>query len=314
MKLYHYHVKSPVIASIGCGELDNWPGFEEDGVHTCTAEETIEMHEHQPFFANKLTEESCDLLPYVTDTDLLNRLVLRIIPKELVVEDGALVLITEVDAPQELIPDEIKLLEEYISGQFSDGWGEGLEQRSVYDIRVGVPQLEISPADWEISIEESYTTHASVYMHVWTAEKFWMKTELINVEEVPDPEPIIRLAASRVTSKPGLGYKVTNVYQVRGTQEADDWMKRIVEENPKDIVEEDLLYVRNKIRERKGDDIVFVVFTFDGFKRTLHPKVGFWKDNLGIAWERPEEDAPTDGLMYPETELDANAFANWLVD
>lgn len=47
-----------------------------------------------------------------------------------VYEDGTLYTITEYDSPQELTPEELEILKNYTSGQWSDGIGEGFEQFS----------------------------------------------------------------------------------------------------------------------------------------------------------------------------------------
>jgi hypothetical protein len=45
--------------------------------------------------------------------------------------NGELWGVTEVQAHGELSPSELAELTDWLSGQFSDGWGEGLEQREI---------------------------------------------------------------------------------------------------------------------------------------------------------------------------------------
>lgn len=276
MKLYHYHVKSPVVASVACEDLSNFYPFDKNGTKDIDAQEAAEMHDTEPYFQNKLDEETCNLAEYLREESPLMACITRIEPKELDIDQGALVLITEVDSTQELDEEKIKLLEEYISGQFSDGWGEGLEQREVAEIRVQLQEPAWDPAGWDINMETTNTVIANVYMHVWNSTNFWIVTELYHTEEVPDPEPEepkVTFVASYLATKKDIGYRVKNVYKA-DIENMIRFLRRVEEKDGVDCS------FQLKVLQEGGEVLdcareVFVAFVFDGFDRNILPVIGF---------------------------------------
>ncbi len=79
----------------------------------------------------ELLDDGGNLAPYI-DSSLprLRENVLRIDP-DVVVYDGKLCSCATVELKQELSERDWNALFDYISGQYSDGWGEGFEQRDI---------------------------------------------------------------------------------------------------------------------------------------------------------------------------------------
>ena len=90
-----------------------------------------------------------DLMPYFSEQrnpGVKAKVLSAILSVEL--RDGELMGCTTVRLKEPLNDVEMKALQEYLRGQFSDGWGEGFEQ-------------------WEI-----YTEDGTLYVHFWNEDSF----------------------------------------------------------------------------------------------------------------------------------------------
>jgi hypothetical protein len=78
---------------------------------------------------------------------------------------------TTVKTKEELDNDEIKELKDYITGQFSDGWGEGFEQRPI-----GEWDEEEEAEEWDeeeqTNYKDSYTNEYQALAHFWNSKNF----------------------------------------------------------------------------------------------------------------------------------------------
>ena len=106
-----------------------------------------------------------DLMPYFSEqrTPGVKAKVLSAIPS-VELRDGELMGCTTVRLKEPLNDVEMKALQEYLRGQFSDGWGEGFEQ-------------------WEI-----YTEDGTLYVHFWNEDSFSFEAVPVQATE-PTKEP-----------------------------------------------------------------------------------------------------------------------------
>jgi hypothetical protein len=119
---------------------NEWGDVENDSVDL-TAREIIEYEDKilDLIEKEKLSDEGERGLAVYLDDDL-SRKIHSINPS---VEEwnGELWSVTEVQTYGDLSPSDLSELTDWLSGQFSDGWGEGLEQR---EIRVDDGELCVS--------------------------------------------------------------------------------------------------------------------------------------------------------------------------
>ena len=99
-----------------------------------------------------------DLMRYYREDDSVRRKVVRAVPTVDEV-NGELVGSLWVDADAPLTAEEQAMFCAYISGQYSDGWGEGFEQR-------------------EIEVEDG-----KLYVHFWQDHDFELKRDVPDVTE-----------------------------------------------------------------------------------------------------------------------------------
>lgn len=94
--------------------------------------------------------------------------------------DGTLYSWTEVTTFRELTKVEKDALLDYLAGQFSDGYGEGLEQQA-FNSYTETVDIE----DWDEETQEWYTYSHEIevymYLHLWQSEDF--RLEFVNAED-----------------------------------------------------------------------------------------------------------------------------------
>lgn len=124
MKLMKYTFRSPLFGSIYSDEL--FP--DTDGSFDLSAEGMAAMYDkYGENLMMFLTENIEDLAEYVDEQ--FRGLVVKACFGDFAIQNGKMYLLTYIYALDELYDLGIKDIQEWISGQMSDGWGESLEQR-----------------------------------------------------------------------------------------------------------------------------------------------------------------------------------------
>ncbi len=167
MKQHRYTVKGTLSGSRCYEEYTEWVSPEEL---------TVYMEEISALFTRDPGDE---LAQYIRDESPIHGVVTEIWVgvKDI---DGTLYSWTEVTTKRELTEIEKDALLDYLAGQFSDGYGEGLEQQA-FNSYIETVEEE----DWDEETQEWYIyphdIEVNIYLHLWQSEDF-------KLEFVIDPD------------------------------------------------------------------------------------------------------------------------------
>ena len=135
---------------------DYWGGYDDEGTELTDGE----ILEHEAAIVQAMTDEQCDeetergIMHWYGEDDSLDEKV-RSVFFTAEERDGKLWGVAKCRIAGELTSVELEDLKDYISGQASDGWGEGFEQREIQtddgDIYV---HLWNYGDDWSIQTED----------------------------------------------------------------------------------------------------------------------------------------------------------------
>lgn len=147
--------------------------------------ESYELLEYFDDIKELFTRDSADeLAQYMWEDEPLYGVVTEIWVDVKII-DGMVYSWTEVTAERELTETEKKCLLDYLTGQFSDGYGEGLEQRE-FTTYTDTEECE----EWDEEEQEYYTDEydvtVSCYFHLWRSKEF--KLEFVNCDEYSESE------------------------------------------------------------------------------------------------------------------------------
>jgi len=114
--------------------------------------------------------------------------------------NGTLYSWTEVTANRELTEIEKDALLDYLTGQFSDGYGEGLEQQA-FNSYIDIMEEE----EWDEETQETYMyaydVEVDMYLHLWQPEDF--KLEFVNAEDDEVEKPKVTKPRCKLIGEDG---------------------------------------------------------------------------------------------------------------
>lgn len=207
MKCTKLTYTSPLHGTVVCEDVitdnDGRVDFGPDGV--------LELYNRSTSVEHYIADREEDLVEHIPDS--LKKLVVKAVFGHYTIKDDCLYLATEIYAKREPNTEEGTLLEEWITGQLSDGWGESFEQNEVLEECVDIETVEFDPCTCEFE-RNSYRTEAYYYLHPWVYRDWSL--ELDNIEEVEldifCPEPLVH--SSYCMLQDDGTYKTRTVYKV----------------------------------------------------------------------------------------------------
>lgn len=187
MKQHRYTVKGTVSGSRCYEDYMEWVSPEEL---------TVYMEEISALFTRDPGDE---LAQYIWDESPIHGVVTEIWVgvKDI---DGTLYSWTEITSNRELTEAEKDALLDYLAGQFSDGYGEGLEQQAFnsYTETVEMDTWDEETQEWYMS---PHDLEVNMYLHLWQLEDF--KLEFVNAEDYEVEKPKVTKPRCKLIGEDG---------------------------------------------------------------------------------------------------------------
>lgn len=175
MKTIKLTYKSPLTGSAQSDEVFQ----EHDGRIELSTESLYSLHVRSECVADYLDTNVEDLSEFVPEE--LKELIVKAVFGHYVVKDGEMYLITEIYARREPEDIEYSRIKEWITGQLSDGWGEGLEQESMLteDDHYDMPAFDEDCCCLDC---ETIIVSVDYFIHPWSSHNWYL--EFVESEEV----------------------------------------------------------------------------------------------------------------------------------
>ena len=190
MKQYKYAIKGTIIGS------RSYEDYTEDVDSKELAEYEEEIRSLFPTDENGNLDPDDELSQYIHESGERDGLLYGVVTEIWVNVkniDGKLYSWTEVTANRELNEIEKEALLDYLTGQFSDGYGEELEQNE-FNSYTDTDVVE----EWDEEEQETYMEEVEMrvdmYLHLWNSKNF--NLEFVDYEENPKK---VSLAKPKVT-------------------------------------------------------------------------------------------------------------------
>lgn len=231
MKTTHFRFKTPCYGRI-CGDsvFEGTP-YENEG-QEISAIAMAHLYESHPELSQFLERNKEEMTQYIDSKNKPLEDVVRLELGDYGVFDGRFCLVHNVwikGQIDEISEEELIAVKEYIMGQLSDGWGEGLEQREWlnHSIEWSRPYFDEYSADFE---EEYFRDTVRYYLVPWKSE---MKIAQLDSEECE-----LDVSAELIATMERKEDRFTrHVMSVRNKLELDTVVEELKVKNPNRIEE-----------------------------------------------------------------------------
>ena len=171
MKTTHIRFRTPCYGRIYGDSVFEGTPYENEG-QEINATVMARLYESYPQLSEFLERNKEEMTQYIDSENKPLEDVVRLELGDYGVFDGRFCLVHNVwikGQPDEISEEELSAVEEYIMGQLSDGWGEGLEQRGWMNryVEWSRPYFDEYSADFE---EEYFRDNVSYYLVPWNRE------------------------------------------------------------------------------------------------------------------------------------------------
>ena len=171
MKTTHFRFKTPCYGRIYGESVFEGTPYENEG-QDIDASVMATLYERHPELSVFLDRNKEEMTQYIDSENKPLEDVVRLELGDYGVFNGRFCLVHHVwikGQLDEISEEEIHAVEEYIMGQLSDGWGEGLEQREWMDQDVEWSQLYFDTDSAEFE-EEYFRDNVSYYLVPWNTK------------------------------------------------------------------------------------------------------------------------------------------------
>lgn len=266
MKTTHIRFRTPCYGRIYGDSVFEGTPYENEG-QEISATAMARMYESHPELSEFLERNKEEMTQYIDSENKPLEDVVRLELGDYGVFNGKFCLVHHVwikGQPDEISEEELHAVEEYIMGQLSDGWGEGLEQREWMNqyVEWSRPYFDEYSADFE---EEDFRDNVSYYLVPWNRE--------IEITQFDSEECELDVSAELIATMERKEDRFTRyVMSVKNELEVKSVVEELKVKNPNRIKEcvgkygYPMLLAFNKYFDNEGMDFTFYdkAFAVDG--------------------------------------------------
>ena len=267
MKTTHFRFKTPCYGRIYGDSVFEGTPYESEG-QDIDASVMANLYERYPELSVFLDRNKEEMTQYIDSENKPLEDVVRLELGDYGVFNGQFCLVHHVwikGQIDEISEEELHAVEEYIMGQLSNGWGEGLEQREwlSHFVEWSQPYFDTDSAEFE---EEDFRDDVGYYLEPWNSK---MEITRLDYEECE-----LDVSAELIATMERKEYRFTRyVMSVRNELELQTVVEELKVKNPNRIKEcvgeygYPMLLAFNKYFDDVGMDLTFCdnAFAVDGY-------------------------------------------------